>query len=237
MRTNVLSTLGVFTTFCQPVSSCVYGTSLLPRVEGSLEGSQFGYTDPIEPLQWSQLIPDADGSEFVNVGATMDMVVLGAVGTATKTNALRQFDVNIFTKNTLFGEDFSKGSHFDFDTEAVAFLTSLGKTYTTQVFDTTLSPLSHIAELGQIATVTAEHISFASPISHPDSMPIMRYSGSLTTPSCSEGVVDDWITSVAPIAVGNSARRQTSGKVMRFNTRHIQGKLGKPSLLLQAAKT
>ncbi|OBT71635.1 hypothetical protein VF21_09701 [Pseudogymnoascus sp. 05NY08] len=237
MRSNVLSTLGVFTTFCQPVSSCVYGTSLVPRAEVSLGGSQFGYTDPIEPLQWSQLIPEADGPEFVNVGATVDILVLGALGTATKSNALGHFDVDILTEHRLFGEHLSNGGHFDFDTAAVAFLTFLGKSYTTQVFDTALSPLSHIVELGQIATVTAEHISFASPISHPDSMPIMRYSGSLTTPSCSEGVVDDWITSVAPIAVGNSARRQTSGKVMRFNTRHIQGKLGKPSLLLQAAKT
>ncbi|OBT57182.1 hypothetical protein VE04_03802 [Pseudogymnoascus sp. 24MN13] len=238
MRTNVLSTLGVFTTLCQPVSSCVYGTSLLPRAEGSLEGSHFGYTEPIEPLQWSQLIPDTDGSEFVDVGATLDMLALGALGTATESNVLGHFDFDIFTENRVVGEYASVGSQFDFDTAvaAIAFLTSLGNTYTTQVFDTALSPVSHIAELGQIATVTSEHISFASPIAHLDSNPVMRYSGSLTTPSCSEGVVEE-ITSVAPIAASNSARRQTSKKWMRFNTRQVQGKHGKPNLLLGTAKT
>ncbi|ELR05079.1 hypothetical protein VC83_08387 [Pseudogymnoascus destructans] len=234
MRSNVLSTLGVFTTFCQPVSSCVYGTSLLPRADGSLEGSQFGYTDPIEQLQWSQLIPDADVSEFLDVGATMDML---ALGTATKSNVLWQFD-DIFTENRVVGQYFSKWNHFEFDTavSSIAFLTSLSKRYSTQVFDTALSPVSHIAELGQIATATAEHSSFSSPISHPDSNPIMSFSGSLTTPSCSEGVVDG-VTSVAPITAGNSANRQISRKVMRFNTLHIQGKFGKPSLLLQVSKT
>lgn len=116
MRTNVLSTLGVFTTFCQPVSSCVYGTSLLPRAEGSLEGSQFGYTDPIEPLQCSQLIPDADGSEIMDVGATLDMLVLGSLGTATKSNALGHFDFDIFTENRVVGEYASVGRQFDFET-------------------------------------------------------------------------------------------------------------------------
>lgn len=125
MRTNVLSTLGVFTTFCQPVSSCEYGTSLVPRAEGSLGGSQFGYADPIEPVQWSQLIPDADDSEFVNVGATMDVLVLGALGTATRSNALGQFDADIFTEHRLFGEQFSKGSHFDFDTAGMLTLPHL----------------------------------------------------------------------------------------------------------------
>lgn len=116
MKANILSTLGVFTTFCQPVSSCVYGTSLAPCAEGGLEGSQFGYTVPIEPLQWSQLIPNADSSELVNVGETVDLLVYRTIRIATKSNTLQQFNVDISTEHRVIGEYFSAGSHFDSDT-------------------------------------------------------------------------------------------------------------------------
>ncbi|KFZ23444.1 hypothetical protein V502_02079 [Pseudogymnoascus sp. VKM F-4520 (FW-2644)] len=203
MKPNVLSTLGVFTTLCQPVSSCVYGTSLVLCAEGGFEGSPFGYTDPIEPLNWSQMVPDADGSRLVNVGEMVDVLVHGTIGTATKINALRQFDVDISTEHRVIGEYFSVGSHFDFDTPAVAFLAPLDKTYSTQVFDTDLSPITHIVELGQIATATAKHLSFTSPMAHPNNNPVMRYSSSLTTPSCSEGV--DGIIIVAPVVISDEA--------------------------------
>lgn len=122
MKPNVLSTLGVFTTFCQPVSSCVYGTSLVLCAEDGLEGSPFGCTNPIEPLNWLQLVPDADGSGPVNVGAMVDVLVHGTIETATKSNAFRQFDVDISTEHRVIGEYFSVGSHFDFDTAGMVTL-------------------------------------------------------------------------------------------------------------------
>lgn len=115
MKGNILSTLGVFTTFCQPVSSCVYGTSHLPRAAGSLEGSQFGYSDAIEPLPWPQLIPNADRSELVNVEATVEVFAYGAIGATTKSNDLRQFDVDISTKHRVMRDYLPIGSHGDFD--------------------------------------------------------------------------------------------------------------------------
>lgn len=62
----------------------------------------------------------------------------------------------------------------------------------------------------------------------------LRYSGSLTTPSCSEGV--DGVIIVAPVVISDEATDAAS-ELMRSTTRYIQGKLGKPNLLLQAAKT
>lgn len=115
MKGNILSTLGVFTTFCQPVSSCVYGTSLLPRAEGSLEGSWFGHSDPIEPLPWPQLIPDADHSELVNVEATLKVLAYVAIGATRKSNDLRQFDVDISTKHRVIRGYLPIGSHGDLD--------------------------------------------------------------------------------------------------------------------------
>ncbi|KFY63252.1 hypothetical protein V496_04101 [Pseudogymnoascus sp. VKM F-4515 (FW-2607)] len=234
MRTNVLSTLGVFTTFCQPVSSCVYGSSLQPPAEGGLEGSRFAYTNPIERLQWSQLTLNSDGSELWNVGATVGVLVNAIIGTETKGNALRRFGVDTSTEQNNFREYFSVGSNLDPDTTAVAFLTPLDMTHSTQVFDIALSPVTHIVELGKIATATAGQFSVPSAVAHPNNNPVMRYTGSPTTPSCSEGV--DGMVTVAPVAISDEARNAAS-ELVRFNTRYIQGKLGKPNLLLLAAKT
>ncbi|OBT61514.1 hypothetical protein VE03_09116 [Pseudogymnoascus sp. 23342-1-I1] len=228
MRTNVLSTLGVFTTFCQPVSSRVYGTSLLPRAGGGLEGSHFGYANPIEPLQWPQLALNSDGCELLKAGEMVDVVVHAMIGTATKCNALSQLGVDTSTEQKDLEEYFSMGSHLDPDTTAVAFLTPLDKTYSTQVFDATLSPVPHIVELGQVSAATAEHLSFTSPIAYPNINPVMRCPGPLTTPSCSEGV--DGIVTMAPVAI-SQARNAASGP-MRFITCYI-----KPNLLLLTTKT
>ncbi|KFY09859.1 hypothetical protein V492_05315 [Pseudogymnoascus sp. VKM F-4246] len=223
MKTNVLSTLGVLTTFCQPVSSCVYGTSLLPFAEGSLKGSQFGYTDPIGPFRWSQMASNSDASGVVTVGATTDVLEFGAIGTATKSNPLRQADVNILTEHTIVGEYFSMEGHPDFNTAvaAVAFLTYFDKTYTTQDFGNARFPVAHMASLDQIATTIVERFSSASPIAMPSNNRAARCSSFRTAPSCSEGV--DRITSVTP-AEGT----------MRFNARYIQRKAAKPNHLLQA---
>ncbi|KFY33282.1 hypothetical protein V494_07766 [Pseudogymnoascus sp. VKM F-4513 (FW-928)] len=223
MKTNVLSTLGVLTTFCQPVSACVYGTSLLPLVEGSLEGSQFEYTDSIGPFRWSQLASNSDASGVVTVEATTDVLEFGAIGTATKSNPLRQVDDDISTEHTIIGEYFSMEGHSDFNTAvaAVAFLTYFDKTYTTQDFENAPFPVPHMASLDQIATTIVERFSSASPIAMPSNNRAARCTNFLTAPSCSEGV--DRITSVAP----------TEG-TMRFNARYIQRKVAKPNHLLQA---
>ncbi|KFY27247.1 hypothetical protein V493_03609 [Pseudogymnoascus sp. VKM F-4281 (FW-2241)] len=236
MKANVLSTLGVFTTFCQPVSSCVYGSSILPRADGGLENSQFGYTDSTESLHWWQLITNADESELVNVGATVDALVDETIRTTTNSNVLRRVDVDISTGHRDIGEYLSMGGYFGFHTAGIvtllcfpwdisesaladmsvasaAFLAPLDKTYSTQVFDTVLSPVSHVVEFAQITTATAELLSLTSSNAHPNNNPAMRYSGSFATPSCSEGI--DRIISVAPIPFSNAGSLRTPGKVMR----------------------
>lgn len=134
MRTNVLSTLGVFTTFCQPVSSCVYGSSLQPPAEGGLEGSRFAYTNPVERLQWSQLTLNSDGFELWNVGATVGVLVNAIIGTGTKGNTLRRFGVDTSTEQNSFREYFSAGSNLDPDTTGMVILHIFSRASVTRHF-------------------------------------------------------------------------------------------------------
>ncbi|KFY05713.1 hypothetical protein V491_09051 [Pseudogymnoascus sp. VKM F-3775] len=135
-------------------------------------------------------------------------------GATIKSNALGQFDVDISTGHRVIGNTFA----------AVAFLTHLDKTYSTQVFDAALSPATAIPEL----------LSLISPLARADNNPVMRYSGSLVTLSRSEGV--DGITAPLPIVIGDEGANAAS-ELMWFDRPYIQGKLGKLNLLLQTAKT
>lgn len=111
MKGNILSTLGVFTTFCQPVSSCAYGASLLPLAAGGLEGSQFEFTYPVEPLQWPQSNPTADNCKVV----TLDLLVHETMETLAKSNALRELNIDPSSGHRVVGDYFSIPSNYDFD--------------------------------------------------------------------------------------------------------------------------
>ena len=81
----------------------------------------------------------------------------------------------------------SDSAFSDVSVAAVAFPTPptpLDKMYSTQVFDTALSPVAHIVEPGQIATATAEHLSLTSPIAHPNNIPVIRYVVATPTLQC-----------------------------------------------------
>lgn len=69
---------------------------------------------------------------------------------------------------------------------AVAFLTPLDMTHSTQVFDIALSPVTHIVELGKIASATAGQFSVPSAVAHPNNNPVMRYA--VATPPRSTGL-------------------------------------------------
>jgi hypothetical protein len=141
MKGNILSTLGVFTTFCQPVSSCVYGTSLLPLAEGGLEGSQFGLTYPVGLLEWSQTISTADGSKVDNLG----VLVHETMETLAKSNAVTEFNIGASSEHRVAREYFSVPSNYDFDTTGtgslfnIFFLTSVASHFLT--YQLQLSPL------------------------------------------------------------------------------------------------
>lgn len=63
---------------------------------------------------------------------------------------------------------------------------------------------------------------------------VFRYSGSLTTPPCSEGV--SWTVSAEPIQVDAKAFNAFK-EVLKFNARYTQNNLGETNLLQNVADT
>lgn len=53
MKASVLSTLGVFTTFCQPVSSCSHVTPFPTDANSHVKGIRFENAGQVGPPQWS----------------------------------------------------------------------------------------------------------------------------------------------------------------------------------------
>lgn len=156
MRTSLFA-LAVSAALYQSASaSCAHGTSLHRRVEGELNPAEFGYTDPIGPLQWSKLkaennlcltgtrqspinletasvthdagstykltIADTDGSEFENLGTTVEVLVNGTLQTATKCYSMKQFHFHTPSEHMIDGEYFPMESHFVFEAAGMHLL-------------------------------------------------------------------------------------------------------------------
>jgi carbonic anhydrase len=80
--------------------------------------------------------------------------------------------------------------------------------------------------------VTIEELHLESVIDHLMGTPLRQYKGSLTTPPCKEGPT--FLIAEEPLNIGVSPFKALK-KVMKFNSRYTQNKLGKTNLLQLAA--
>jgi carbonic anhydrase len=103
--------------------------------------------------------------------------------------------------------------------------------FTTPLFDSVLAHLDDITEPG--AYTTTDSLDFSGVIDHFYKHGIYTYSGSLTTPPCSEEVL--WLISTEPLPI-NVQQYLAVKKVLKFNARYTQNALGQSNLLEVAAK-
>jgi carbonic anhydrase len=109
----------------------------------------------------------------------------------------------------------------------VAFLLELSPYgFTTPLFD---SVFAHLDDISTAGTYTETGpLDFSGITEHLDSHGIYDYSGSLTTPPCSQGV--SWYISTEPLPI-NVQTYHAVKKVLKFNARYTQNTLGQPNLL------
>ncbi|KAL2062700.1 hypothetical protein VTL71DRAFT_5772 [Oculimacula yallundae] len=147
-----------------------------------------------------------------------------------KTYQLAQFHFHVSSEHRIDGEYFPMEVHFVHSTTAgeravIGFLIEVGYSN-----DPLLgSVLKHIDKLqGEDPKTILSHVDFSSMVAHFRTNTVFRYSGSLTTPPCSEDI--EWIVSTLPLVVDiptfNKAKRH-----LKFNSRYSQDVPGGRNLL------
>ncbi|KAK0612625.1 alpha carbonic anhydrase [Bombardia bombarda] len=180
-------------------------------------------------------IPNApEGALLENLGVAVDVFTNGTLTQRNVTSELVQFHFHTPSEHSVNGMHYPMEVHFvfqasDASVSVVGFFIDFGE------LDTLLEPI--VAGLPDIPshgnTTTTGPLDFSSILDHFCSNSIYQYSGSLTTPPCSEGV--SWIISSEPIRIdvpSYDAFRQLLG----FNARYIQNAIGEINLLENIAR-
>ncbi|UKZ81812.1 hypothetical protein TrVFT333_009586 [Trichoderma virens FT-333] len=174
------------------------------------------------------------GSEFENLGTTVEVPVNGSLVSDGKTYKLAQFHFHTPSEHRVDLKYFPMEVHFVFSaadksTAVVAFLIDLGL-ISDPLLTAVFASVGMIAEPG--STTTTGPLVFGPLENHLHSNTIFRYSGSLTTPPCSEGV--SWHISTKPLQI-DEITYQRVRNVVKFNSRYTQNSLGEVNLLQNAA--
>lgn len=109
----------------------------------------------------------------------------------------------------------------------VGFLAELTETgLSTCLFDSVFAQIGAVREPGAYAYIGSW--DFSEITDHLDRNPPAQYSGSLTTPPCSEGV--SWYVCTQPLPLSVNSYNAVK-KLLKFNSRYKQNTLGSVNLL------
>ncbi|KAF2265292.1 carbonic anhydrase [Lojkania enalia] len=178
-------------------------------------------------------IPTEQAIEFENLGTTIEVIVNGTTSFAGSDFRLRQFHMHTPSEHRINGEYYPLELHFVHegvaDSAQIAVISVLFQL--DEAADPVLTGLENfidpIAEVGTKTEVTSG-LDFASLINHVQTTPLFQYTGSLTTPPCSEGVV--FLIAQNPLPI-NVAIYNKIKSVVKFNSRVTQNTLGQQNII------
>ncbi|KAJ6021182.1 hypothetical protein N7540_006686 [Penicillium herquei] len=182
-------------------------------------------------------VPKVDSAKFENLGSGLEVVLTN--GTLIANNAsytLAQFHFHTPSEHRINEEHYPMEVHFVFENAAseiavVGFVFELSQFgYSTPLFDSVFAHIDDIATPGTYTMTDA--LDFSGLTQHLNSHGIYQYTGSLTTPPCSENLA--WFLSTEPIVV-NVQSYNAVKHVLKFNARYTQNTLGQNNLLEVAA--
>jgi carbonic anhydrase len=178
-------------------------------------------------------IPSAE-AVFENLGTTIEVVVNGTTSFAGTNYRLVQFHMHTPSEHHVNDEYFPLEIHMvhqGVDDEnqlaVVALMFEVSGGDSSSIISSLSSSLSAIASPGTKTTIS-DGIDFTDVIKTVATSEIQQYSGSLTTPPCSEGVT--FLIVKEPLAV-NVDDFNAIKKIVKFNSRFIQNALGQTNML------
>ncbi|EKG21274.1 hypothetical protein MPH_01417 [Macrophomina phaseolina MS6] len=180
--------------------------------------------------------PNVEAAEFENLGSTLEAIVNGTTTVGGVDFSLAQFHLHTPSEHRINDEYFPLEMHMVHESAEGGFVV-LGLLFqltedgsTTDLLTATTSHLSEVATPGTVTETAA--LDFAPLVKHLTTTPLLNYTGSLTTPPCSEGI--NFLISQEPLPI-NVATFNSIKSVMKFNSRFSQNSLGEPNLLDSAA--
>ncbi|KAF2735162.1 carbonic anhydrase [Polyplosphaeria fusca] len=172
--------------------------------------------------------------EFENLGTNLEVVVNGTTKFAGSDFRLRQFHFHMPSEHRIGGEFFPMEAHFVHegvtDANSIAVISVLFQ-MSTDAANPIISGLQpHLSAIATPGTKTAIEggLDFTSLIEHVQTTPLLQYTGSLTTPPCSEGVV--FLITEQPINVDVAAFNEMKS-IIKFNSRVSQNTLGQMNII------
>ncbi|KAF5374272.1 hypothetical protein D9758_004575 [Tetrapyrgos nigripes] len=182
-------------------------------------------------------IPSTSFAEFLNIGSTVQVFINGTTMFGGKTYHLIQYHFHTPSEHRIENEYYPLEMHMVHEADdgahvvvGVLFqLSDFG--LTTDFVRQTIVNIDGIREPGT-RNVTG-YLDFSELVEAFQSAPIYQYTGSLTTPPCTEGIT--FLTLAYPMVL-DVASYNLLKSVMKFNARYIQNAPGEQNLLQISAR-
>ncbi|KEY70252.1 hypothetical protein S7711_04361 [Stachybotrys chartarum IBT 7711] len=184
-----------------------------------------------------QLPSYPSGAEIENLGTTLEVFVNGSITVNNVVYSLRQFHFHTPSEHRVDSEHYAAEVHFVFESAAhtltvLGFLIEVGRnpSESLPLLNSVFQNINTITQTGAVGHTGS--LNFTQLINHARASQVFRYSGSLTTPPCDEGVIFNIVRN--PIYIDVLTYRAAK-HVMKFNSRYTQNHPGQPNLLQYAS--
>jgi carbonic anhydrase len=173
-----------------------------------------------------------EGGELLNLGTTLEVEANGTMALNNKSYTLAQFHFHTPSEHRINGEYYPMEVHFVFQAadESLAVVGQMVEVAAMEVpaafISSVFANLDRAGETG--AAVETAPINFTALKEHIAASTIWQYEGSLTTPSCDEGV--SWNVVENPLFISSTTYRQIKS-VIKFNSRYTQNQPGEVNLV------